>query len=276
MDSDLDLLERLLDEGRGFTFDNFSHQMEEVTVRGEKVRFGGEDSPEWLAWKTRLMSAVCRLSSEGSAPTILAQQAMAIDTDGNGREKFERAKVTFLTALEMVNSALRLDLYGELRSTESKSHSPLLSNRVFVVHGHDAGLKTDVERFLREIGLEPVVLHRQPDQGATIIEKFEKHSDVGYAFILLTPDEMAFTVDQKDIEDAKRSMELRARPNVIFEFGYFVGRLGRERVCCLCKGSVTVPSDLSGLVYKRVDDGMDAQAYSIIRELKAAGYDIRV
>jgi predicted nucleotide-binding protein len=272
MDSDLDLLKALLDEGRAFTFDNFSYRAEDEY----KGQFGGEDTPEWMAWKTRSMNAVQRLSSEGSAPTLLVKEAMTIRTDGNGPDRFERAKATLLTALEMVNSAMRLDSYGELRTAESRSSSPLLSNRVFVVHGHDVGLKIDVERFLREIGLEPVVLHRQPDQGATIIEKFEKHSDVGYAFILLTPDEMAFTVDQKDIAETDRSIELRARPNVIFEFGYFVGRLGRDRVCCLCKGSVTVPSDLSGLVYKRVDDGLDAQAYAIIRELRAAGYDIRV
>jgi len=68
----------------------------------------------------------------------------------------------------------------------------------------------------------------------------------------------------------------RARPNVIFEFGYFIGKLGRSKVCCLHKGDVVVPSDLDGLVYKNVDDSLDSQAFSIIRELKAAGYVINV
>ena len=142
------------------------------------------------------------------------------------------------------------------------------------MHGHDSALKTDLERFLREIRLEPVVLHRQPDQGATIIEKFEKHSDVGFAFILLTPDEIAYTSDQEGRADSERTKELRARPNVIFEFGYFVARLGRNRVCALVKGDTSIPSDLSGLVYKRIVDLIDPQAYSIIRELRAAGYEI--
>jgi predicted nucleotide-binding protein len=147
---------------------------------------------------------------------------------------------------------------------------------VFVVHGHDDGLKTDVERFLLQIGLEPIVLHRQPDQGQTIIEKFERHSDVGFAFVLLTPDEIAYTADQANLPEELRAKEQRSRPNVIFEFGYFVGKLGRQRVCCIYKGSVALPSDLAGLVYKRAEPSLDSQAYPIIQELKAAGYQIKL
>jgi predicted nucleotide-binding protein len=168
------------------------------------------------------------------------------------------------------------DAYGELKQKESENISPVLSNKIFIVHGHDSQLKTDVERFIHEIGLEPVVLHRQADKGNTVIEKFEENSDVGYAFILLTPDEIAMTKDQLAVDETDRVKESRARPNVIFEFGYFVGKLGRSKVCCLHKGDVEIPSDLAGLVYKKVDESIDAQAYAIIKELKSAGYDIRV
>lgn len=103
--------------------------------------------------------------------------------------------------------------------------------------------------FLREIGLEPIVLHRQADVGQTVIEKFEANSDVGFAFILLTPDEIAYLLPQDSLPDNERK-ELRARPNVMFEFGYFVGKLGRSKVCCLYTGDVVIPSDLNGLIYK--------------------------
>lgn len=112
------------------------------------------------------------------------------------------------------------------------------------------------------------------------IEKFEKHSDVGYAFILLTPDEIAYTVDQEDQDDEKRRKEgrkeKRARSNVIFEFGYFVGKLGRKRVCCLHKGDVALPSDLGGLVYKKVDGSLESLGFSLIKELKTAGYQLKL
>jgi predicted nucleotide-binding protein len=146
------------------------------------------------------------------------------------------------------------------------------SKKVFVVHGHDEVSKTNLEVFLHEIGLEPVVLHRQADEGMTIIEKFEKHSDVGYAFILLTPDEVAYLAPEEGKADKDRQKEFRARPNVIFEFGYFVGRLTRSRVCCLYRGGVTLPSDVSGLIYKKYETNIDEVGYSIIKDLKAAGY----
>jgi predicted nucleotide-binding protein len=148
------------------------------------------------------------------------------------------------------------------------------SKKVFVVHGHDEVAKTSLEVFLHEIGLEPVVLHRQADEGLTVIEKFEKHSEVGYAFILLTPDEVAYLAAEASKPEADRKTEFRARPNVIFEFGYFVGKLGRSRVCCLYTGNVSLPSDISGMIYKKYEKNIEEVAYSVIKDLKASGYGV--
>ena len=87
---------------------------------------------------------------------------------------------------------------------------------------------------------------------------------------------MAYTIDQEKLSDASRKKELRTRKNVIFEFGFFVGKLGRQRVCCIYKEGVILPSDLTGLIYKKVADSIDSQAYSIIQELKAAGYKLQI
>jgi predicted nucleotide-binding protein len=148
------------------------------------------------------------------------------------------------------------------------------SKKVFVVHGHDDAAKTNLEVFLHEVGLEPVVLHRQADQGLTVIEKFEKHSEVGYAFILLTPDEAAYLAGDAQKPESERKIEWRARPNVIFEFGYFIGKLGRSRVCCLYTGNVSLPSDVNGMIYKRYEKSIEEVGYSIIKDLKAAGYGV--
>ena len=79
---------------------------------------------------------------------------------------------------------------------------------------------------------------------------------------------------QENFSDADRIKEKRSRPNVIFEFGYFVGKLGRGRVCCLHTGGVILPSDLSGLVYKAYSKHVEELGLSIVRELTAAGYDL--
>jgi predicted nucleotide-binding protein len=168
-----------------------------------------------------------------------------------------------------------IPLSFDLKSiTNASQQSPTQSSmkKVFVVHGRDEVAKTSLEVLLHEIGLEPVVLHRQADEGMTIIEKFEKHSDVGYAFILLTPDEITYLTSEESLPDEYRHKEHRARPNVIFEFGYFVGKLGRSRVCCLYTGNVTLPSDVSGMIYKRYEKSIEEVAYGVIKDLKASGY----
>ena len=271
MDSDSDLIDSLISEGEKFTWANFC-----MPSRSYPNQYAGDETPNWITWKKRTVNAVKRICSDHSPARTLVVRGDGVRTKGYGPHKFEFAQSSLLRALHLTHDILESDVHGELRGAKSVHVSPALSNRIFIVHGHDAYLATDVERFVREIGLEPVILHRQVDEGATIIEKFEKNSDVGFVFVLLTPDEMAYTIDQDGLTDSERNKEVRARPNVIFEFGYFVGRLGRSRVCCLHKGEVTVPSDLDGLVYKKVEDSIETQAYSIIRELRAAGYDINL
>lgn len=157
---------------------------------------------------------------------------------------------------------------------QESSFSAPQTKKVFVVHGRDEIAKTNLEVFLHEIGLDPIVLHRQADEGMTVIEKFEKHSDVGYAFIILTPDEVAYLAAEESKTDSERTKEFRSRANVIFEFGYFVGKLGRSRVCCLYTGDVTLPSDVSGMIYKRYEKSIEEVAYSVIKDLKASGYAV--
>jgi hypothetical protein len=99
------------------------------------------------------------------------------------------------------------------------------SKRVFVVHGHDEGMRESVARVLTRLGLKPVILHEQPDRGRTIIEKFHEHSDVGFAVVLLSPDDTGYSTTA-GADTAKP----RARQNVILELGFFLGRLGRENV----------------------------------------------
>jgi predicted nucleotide-binding protein len=107
-------------------------------------------------------------------------------------------------------------------------------HKVFIVHGHDDVSKNELASFLWRIGLEPIILHERPNGGRAIIEKFEKFAaDVRYAFVLLTPDDFG-----GDKTSTRVAAYPRARQNVILEMGYFMGKLGRDRVCCLAKGEV--------------------------------------
>lgn len=124
------------------------------------------------------------------------------------------------------------------------------SRNVFVVHGHDNEAKEMVARFLERLGLVPIVLHEQPNEGRTIIEKFETYAGgVAFAVILLTPDDVGAPAGELT------NLRKRARQNVIVELGYFMGKLSRSRVCALYKGSVELPSDYQGVLYVEMDSG---------------------
>lgn len=143
---------------------------------------------------------------------------------------------------------------------------PRDSHRVFIVHGHEEAPREMVARFLAEIGLEPVILHEQVNRGMTVVEKLHANSDVGFAVVLLTPDDVGRANDATDLKP-------RARQNVLLELGYFVGSLGRDRVCALLKGDLEIPSDITGVVYTPFDAAR-AWRISLARELDAAGYEV--
>jgi len=122
------------------------------------------------------------------------------------------------------------------------------SRKVFIVHGRDDAAKESAARFMEKVGLQPIILHEQPNAGRTIIEKFETYSDdVAFAVVLLTPDDLGSEAGDPS------QLKPRARQNVIMELGYFIGRLGRTRVCALHKGNVERPSDYQGVLYIEMD-----------------------
>lgn len=142
---------------------------------------------------------------------------------------------------------------------------PPFSRKIFIVHGHDDGARETVARFLERIGLEAVILHEQANQGRTIIEKVVANSDVGFAVVLLTPD------DEGCVKGG--TPEPRARQNVLLELGYFIGRLGRDKVCALKRGTLEIPSDFAGVVWETMDSN-GGWKQALARELEAAGHSI--
>jgi predicted nucleotide-binding protein len=159
-----------------------------------------------------------------------------------------------------------LDL-GEATWQELQASVAEKSNRVFVVHGHDDGMRESVARVLTALGLSPLILHEQPDRGRTIIEKFYDYSDVGFAVVLLSTDDVGYTKGA-----GSDAAQPRARQNVILELGFFLGRLRRENVVTLHRGDVEIPSDFSGVLYIPYDSS-GAWRYKLTEELSESGYN---
>jgi predicted nucleotide-binding protein len=139
-------------------------------------------------------------------------------------------------------------------------------DKIFLVHGHDTGFLNEVARFLERLKKTPVILREQPNAGKTIIEKFRDFADVGYAIVLLTPDDRG-----AEVSLPFEKQQPRARQNVIFELGYFIGKLGRNRVTALCAPNVEIPSDYLGVLFISKDD-RGAWRLELAQELKNAGF----
>lgn len=150
--------------------------------------------------------------------------------------------------------------------------SSALNGKVFIVHGHDGEMKQAVARTLEQLGLEHVILHEQPDRGKTVIEKFLSYAQVSsFAIVLLSPDDLAY--DAKMTADKAK---YRARQNVILELGFFLGKLGRERVVVLFRhnSEFELPSDFAGVLYKSFDSDTGSWRLELVNELKECGYEV--
>jgi CheY-like chemotaxis protein len=136
--------------------------------------------------------------------------------------------------------------------------------QAFIVHGHDDAAVAELKDYLQNTlkWQEPLVLREQASRGKTIIEKFEHFADrVDCVFVLLTPDDPGIDLST---DDARR----RARQNVVFELGFFYAQMGRRsgRIVVLKKGPLDLPSDIQGVVWIDISNGVRAAGEEIRKE----------
>ena len=182
------------------------------------------------------------------------------------RQTMEKHYASIHSYVMSLLSKYRRQIEREERSeaTEKLIHN---SNKVFIIHGHDEARRRELEKILKEdFHLEPVVLLDKPNQGMTIIEKFEKYAvECSFAFALFTPDDI--------VSKGENDYYFQARPNVIFELGWFYSNLGRSRVCVLDQASEksNIFSDLQGVLRIQFDKQISEKYKEIERELKSVG-----
>ena len=224
----------------------------------------GYDAPKLIKWKRRAARILASIYGETSSEVewLLGNAFPAT----GAAYKWEGGMLgETLDMLQREFTKMR-DSFAE---NEHKSGTPetakvakrardLNYERVFIVHGHDAALRSEVARLMEKVGIKPIILSEQPNCGSTIIEKIEKNSDVGAAICLFTADD--------ECKDGTK----RARQNVALETGYFWGKLGRDKMVILADKGVELPSDMQGVVYT---DTVNWR-FSVCRELRQMGYDI--
>jgi predicted nucleotide-binding protein len=209
------------------------------------------------------------LKSANEHPLADELSAMTGDYVGQFWNEYRDAQVGHLEGriLLVETDTLNDDREGPVAH---KAATPqLAANKVFLVHGHDNSSKESTARFLEKLGLEVVILHEKANEGRTVIEKFEFHSNVGFAVVLLTPDDVGAVATNPT------ALQGRARQNVILELGFFTGSLGRRRVCGLFRPGLEVPSDFHGVLFIEMDAQGGWKA-KLAQELVTAGMQINI
>lgn len=227
------------------------------------------EDPQFKAWRTRAELFLSEYYGRDSIqlqkfnelifmPFIFNDNITHYDYIQTCADSLMVAKEHFQIYLEQIeeDQKERLDV--------SPEKIPFNFQKVFIVHGHDGELKHAVARMIeKQDNLKAIILSEQINPGKTIIEKIEENSDVAGAICLFTADDLGRA--KADTED-----QSRARQNVVFEAGYFMGKLGRDHVVIICEDKVELPGDLSGVVYTKKDHW----EVEMFRALKGMGYNI--
>jgi len=170
--------------------------------------------------------------------------ARGVDTN-SGEYKLKEAKQKITNCLTILNRLIdKLPLIEQDGSIiPYQTNERTFFNSGFIVHGHNNSVKFEVARFVeKELKRKAIILHEEANKGQTIIEKFENNSTVDFAVALWTADDIGKAKTETDYLD-------RARQNVVFETGFFIGALGRQNVIVLVEEGVDIPSDYSGVIF---------------------------
>lgn len=247
--------------------------LEKLRERVESLKaltISESSDPEFKKWRRDTEVALERIFGQNTRHTLdfkgvsFTPSAFSMD---NPEPAFARALRSGIASVEALLRSMieEVDEYWDEAGDAvcgTNTATAKASNRVFVVHGHNEAVREITARLLEKLGLEPVILHEQPNKGRTIIEKFLDYTDVAFAIVLLTSDD----VGGKSAE----TLQPRARQNVLLELGFFLGRIGRDRVAALYEESVEIPSDYDGVLFVPLDSA-GGWRFLLARELKAAG-----
>lgn len=227
-------------------------------------------SQEFISWKTRAERFLRTHYGENSKEAVdfgNTHFSLMIYT-------FNETESDYIEACKsgLVESKAVFEVYlEELKENdvtpdnEATQDNSISKSKVFVVHGHDEALKQEVARIVEKQGIEAVILSEQVNQGKTIIEKIEENADVDAAICLFTGDDYGRAKGTEAEEN-----KLRARQNVVFEAGYFMGKLGRENVIIVADKNLELPSDMQGVVYTDAGNWKT----EVLQELDKIGYAI--
>ena len=249
--------------------------VQELISKAENLRYKENKEDELIEESKMVISVLFgetthylhSLRSISFTPVVFRGMGAIIDAK-SAESSFNYGKEQLLTLLNTIFK--EVTIRSNINTNKSLNMNTIDSDKIFIVHGHNNEMKESVARTVEKLKLKPIILHEQPSQGNTIIEKFETHSDVAFAIVLLSADDKGFNKSENP-ETAK----FRSRQNVIFELGYFIGKIGRTRVLALYEDvdNFELPSDYRGVMFIKYDN-TNSWKLELVKELKAIGIPV--
>jgi hypothetical protein len=126
--------------------------------------------------------------------------------------------------------------------------------KVYIIGEQGDPLREQLSQFLKELGLEEILLVRERGK-MLALDKLQVVPEVRYAFFILNSDDLSYAM---------------------FEIGHFVGKLGNNHVCVLHMTDVTFPKNVPGVTIRPIVVKLEEASFSVMKDLKAAGYTINI
>jgi predicted nucleotide-binding protein len=216
------------------------------------------------------------LSSRHSKSDLLRCAVQVADATERQLKSGEAASPVSAAAAPAIAATLAQDARNANLPGKGEGQPP---DSVFLVHGHDTAAISDMEAYLTTLGVKTFILSRVGGAAQSLLQKFlSSASDARFAVVILSADDMGASRLQYDADGVQdRSLQFRARQNVILELGFFYGLLGWENVFVLHRPADKVfpnferPSDIEGAVF----DSMDSSGgwrESLAQKLVEAGF----
>jgi predicted nucleotide-binding protein len=247
------------------------HQGDKLVPEGglEFSGYNAKMQSQYLLWRKNCLDALNKCGEKGTA---LRSQ---LTNDENGAYFYQTSAQRVHDALKealksaeaapalsaptpappaSAKPAIELERVKPAEPPAPKSTSPQ-SNRALVVSAANNPLLSQLTSLLKELGIEASVYQRTGGGSDALLAHVEKQPMSHYAFYLIGADDI---------------------PSAMFELGYLVGKIGANKVCCIHQKDVAVPKNIPGVQRKEIIIKLEEISFSLVKELKAAGYSVSI
>ena len=256
---------------------SLSTKLQELIHQGDKLvpegglEFSGYNAKmqsQYLLWRKNCLDTLSKCGEKGGA--LRSQLA----NDENGAYFYQSSAQKVHDALkEALKAAAHIPVTPpppvvpkavaepekpkavDLPKSQAPKSAPASANRVLVASAANNPLQSQLTSLLKELGIEASVYQRTGGGSDALLAYVEKQASTHYAFYLIGQDDI---------------------PSAMFELGYLVGKIGAGKVCCIYQKDVPVPKNIPGVQRKEIIVKLEEISFSLIKELKAAGYSVSI